>query len=312
MEVTGTMGIKKGTLADAKGVDINLLKSKALMVRLTTKKISRNKMDKDLAILIHDLKKVSDKAALRVNKSIFPKEHTDMYQKVQAEAKKYFYNVTTPWDDKGWRLLAVDIFADFAKKMKAYSTEFKEKVYHFIDNIEGSIEAMKEPLGEAFNKDDYEHLFNRDGSVNRDHLLKQFNLETEFDTVTTGNDLRASLTDHDKKLLTDEINDRAEKKFAASQAFVIQKLYDTVAKMHERLSSADNMFRDTLVSNIEELCDLIPVMNIAGDPALDEMAAEAKVKLTKWDAQTLRDDDEARKEVCKEADKLAKNMVGML
>ena len=72
------------------------------------------------------------------------------------------------------------------------------------------------------------------------------------------------------------------------------------------------MFRDTLITNLDDLCDLIPKMNIAGDTTINELAAEAKVKITKWDAQTLRDVPGLRKEVSDEAGKILKDMKGLI
>jgi hypothetical protein len=42
------------------------------------------------------------------------------------------------------------------------------------------------------------------------------------------------------------------------------------------------------------------------------MAAEAKKRLTRWDAPTLRDDDEARAKVAKDAAKILDNMKGVI
>jgi hypothetical protein len=294
--------------------DINVLKQKALMVRLTIKNINRNKTDKDLAVIIHDAKKVGDPSTVRVNKSILPKARTDVFMKVSAQGKKYFYEVTSPWDDRGWRLLSIDIFKDFVKKFKAYTTDYKSKVLDFVDDFKSAVEEMQaaDVLGNAFKNSDYEKWFNRDGSVNREALLENFALEVEYDTVTTGNDLAASLTAEDREALTDEINARATAKFANVQKDVAGKLHKAIAKMHERLSNTENTFRDTLTGNIEELVDIIPMMNIANDPELNKLAEEARATLLKFDPQTLRDDDKARKEISDAADKMAKNLEGMI
>jgi hypothetical protein len=294
--------------------DVNTLKKKALMVRLTTKNLNRNKADKDLAVIVHEQKKVGDATTVRVSKSIFPKERTDKFMKVSAECKNYFYEVTSPWDDRGWRLLAVDIFKPFIKKIKAYTTEYKAEVFDFIDAFEIGIEEMKADtvLGGAFKQTDYKKWFNRDGSVNREELLRNFKLEVEFDEVTTGNDLAASLTDSDKELLAQEIKANATRKFASAQKDIAIRLHKVISKMHERLSVTDQTFRDTLVENVEDLCDIIPCLNIANDPALDKLAKEAKATLCKFDPQTLRDDDVKRKEISDAADKLADNLKGMI
>jgi hypothetical protein len=78
------------------------------------------------------------------------------------------------------------------------------------------------------------------------------------------------------------------------------------------LCQDENVFRDTLISNLEDLCDLIPRMNIANNPVINTLAAEAKLKLTKWDPAVLREVPSIRKDVSNEAQKILKDMEGLI
>lgn len=289
-----------------------LIKNKALTVRLTRKKLNRNKMDKDLSTMVQEMKNVTDKSSVRVNKSLFPKEATDKYQKVITEAAKYFYRVTTPWDDKGFRLLSVDIYKDFIKTMKGHTRAFREAVMDFIDGFENNIEAMRPVLGDAFSLADYSEYLLSTGGVNREGLLEKFALEVEYGTVSDGDDLRATLTEKDREVISAHITEQNNKKFAKSQEHIITTLHEHILAIHERLSKSENIFRDTLIGNLEDLCDIIPKMNIANDPAIDQLAAEAKATLCKWDAATLREVPSIREDVADEADKMLKGMEGLI
>jgi hypothetical protein len=291
--------------------DTDLLKSKALKVRLIRKKLSRNVMDKQLGSEVRDRKKVTDSSSLRVNKSIYTKASTDTYMKLYNEGSKYFYRVSLPWDDKGWRLLSVDLYEDFTKKMKSFTKQYREAVVGFIDGIEVHIEQARSMLGEAFDESDYTFIRSA-GNVDREFLLDQFAMEVEFDTITSGDDLRASLNEADREIIADQINKRATEKFARANEHIITSLHECVFAIHDRLCQDENVFRDTLITNLEELCDLIPKMNIAGDPAINAMAKQAVDKLGKWDAQTLRDNLLARKEVSDESAKILDNMKGVI
>ena len=297
--------------AVTKITNTDVLKNKCLMVKLNRKKINRNKMDKALGQALRDEKDVSDASALRVNKSIFTKEATEEYMKIYAECSKYFYNVTLPWDDKGYRLLDVRMYKDFIKKMKHFTTKYRAAVLNFIDHIHDHIEGSKGMLNKAFNPADYKFLASNGGD-NNEMLLEQFTLDVEYDVVTNGDDLRAVLTETDREVVAEQINKQAVAKFAKANEHIIICLKDCVYAIHERLCKETNVFRDTLIGNLEELCDLIPKMNISNDPAIDALAATAKLKLTKWEPQVLRDDPEARKEVDKEAKDILNNMKGMI
>lgn len=290
----------------------DLLQHKAVTVRLFRKKISRNKLDKQLSTELRDLKGVSDDVSLRVNKSIFSKGTTDGFMKVMSEAGKYYYRVTQPWDDKGFRLLSVEIFKSFAKQFKEYTRKFRNEVDTFMDGIEQDIKLMEETLGEAFNRSDYDHLFLSNGQLDRESLRKLFVLELEYGTVAGGNDLRASLTDDDRAIIAEHITKKNEEKFAASQKHIITTLHEHIMAIHERLSKEKNIFRDTLIGNLNDLCDIIPKMNIAGDPAINQLAADAKRTLCHWEPSVLREDTTIRSDVADEAEKILDNMKGMI
>ena len=291
--------------------DTDVLKSKALMVRLVRKKLNRNKMDKDLGVLLRDMKKVSEASAVRVNKSLFSKTCTDAYMKVYNDGSKYFSRVTLPWDDRGWRLLGIELFEDFQKSVKQYTKQYREKVLDFIENIEVHIEDSKSMLGEAFCIDDYKFLA-PNGSVDRDYLLEQFAFEVEFNTVTSGEDLRASLTEDDRHIIAEQINKQAQENFQRANKHIITSLHECILAIHDRLCEDENVFRDTLITNLEDLCDLIPKMNIAGDPKINDLAERAKKGLTKWEPAVLRDVPTLRRDVSNEAKKILKDMDGLI
>lgn len=289
-----------------------LLKHKALTVRLFRKKPSRNKLDKQLSEELSKSKGVTDDASLRVNKSIFSKVKTDPYMKILSEAGKYFYRTTTPWDDKGFRLLSSEIYKDFTKQFKTHTRNFRGAAETFIDGIEADIELMKETLGEAFDRNDYNSLFLSNGQLDREAILDGFTLELEFGTVADGSDIRASLTQDDRDIIAAHITQKNEAKFAASQKHIITMLHEHIMAIHNRLCKEENIFRDTLISNLDDLCDLIPKMNIAGDPDLNRLAEEAKRKLCHWEPSEIREDTTIRSDVAADAEKILNNMQGLI
>jgi hypothetical protein len=288
-----------------------VLKSKALMVRLNRKKLNRNKMDKDLGTLVRDLKNVSESGAVRVNKSLFSKSCTDAYMKVYNDGSKYFYRVTLPWDDRGWRLLSIELFEDFQKTIKAHTRQYRARVLDFIENIGSHVEDAKKMLGDAFSIDDYKFLA-PNGSVDQDYLLDQFGFEVEFNTVTSGADLRATLTADDREIIAEQIDKQAKENFQRANEHIITSLQECIFAIHERLCVDENVFRDTLITNLEDLCDLIPKMNITNDILINDLAANAKAKLAKWDPDVLREVPSIRKDVSKEAKKILKGMEGLI
>ena len=289
-----------------------ILKNKALTVKLHRKKPNRNKLDKAISADVSTRLNVEDKTGIRVNKTIFTKESTVDFMQILNEAGKYYYRVTTPWDDLGFRLLSVDLYEDFTKTIKDYTRKFRVAAEKFIDSIEDQIEIMRSRMGDAFNREDYNHLYLSNGQLDRDAIRDLFQCEIEYGVVADADDLRANLTEDDRAIIAEHITEQNNRKFAKTQKHIIVTLHDCIFAIHSRLCEKENIFRDTLITNLEDLVNLIPKMNIANDPDIDRIAAEAKAKLCKWDAQTLRDNDSVREEVSRQADELVKSMAGLM
>jgi hypothetical protein len=67
-------------------------------------------------------------------------------------------------------------------------------------------------------------------------------------------------------------------------------------------------FRDSIITNMRDLVDILPGMNIAGDARIDSLIQEMRQGLVKHDADTLRISDIQRENVVKRADDILKKM----
>ena len=65
---------------------------------------------------------------------------------------------------------------------------------------------------------------------------------------------------------------------------------------------ARGVFRDSLVTNVIEIAERLPNLNLCQDPRLAEIAAAMGDKLTYYSAEELRNDDNAREATKKAAE----------
>ena len=82
--------------------------------------------------------------------------------------------------------------------------------------------------------------------------------------------------------------------------------------MSGRLSDKKAVFRDTLVGNISELCDLLPSLNVTGDEELTKMCDEVRDKLTGFTPKELRKDTTAREDTARAAAAIMDKMAGYM
>jgi hypothetical protein len=92
----------------------------------------------------------------------------------------------------------------------------------------------------------------------------------------------------------------------------IDRIATTLPKFEpaERGSKAVGVFRDTLIENARDLCEVLPRLNLTGDADLNNYCQQVKEKIAVYDAQDLRDDAMLRKNVADEASSILDQMAG--
>jgi hypothetical protein len=90
------------------------------------------------------------------------------------------------------------------------------------------------------------------------------------------------------------LEDRLEDAQRLGQADLYRRLAAVVSRMATTLSEPDKIFRDSLVGNIRDLCNLLPSLNIAADPGLDSLNRDIERRLASLDPGLLRIDPAVR------------------
>jgi hypothetical protein len=92
-------------------------------------------------------------------------------------------------------------------------------------------------------------------------------------------------------------------------ADVTWRLEDCLKRMSERLADDDSgaetkkkIFRDTLVTNAQELVQDLKHLNIINDPKIEDARKQLSKAVDGLDAETLRDSSHTRQEVKAEVD----------
>jgi hypothetical protein len=93
---------------------------------------------------------------------------------------------------------------------------------------------------------------------------------------------------------------------------VYVRLSDVVGHFAKIMADDRKVFRDSTVSNIEELVDLIPGLNVLDDPALNALGVEIKQKLMGIDPKDLRKNPEVRTQAAKDAENIMERMKGFM
>ncbi|RJR29565.1 hypothetical protein C4564_02075 [Candidatus Microgenomates bacterium] len=207
---------------------------------------------------------------------------------------------TLPWDKEGWGILAAQGYLDYVEEMNAQRKDFDKAVRTLVRELPNLKKKDKKRLGRMYNEEDYPSPQALTLAYSMRIQVLPLPAATDFRVKqlqsTVMDDLRSSIQHDVQDRLTEAANDLWE------------RLFKLVNRLHDRLSNSDAIIRDSIVTSVAEACDLIPKMDIFGDPKLAEITKKAKAELTKYQGDALREDDKLRKEVAAKAEKIVKAM----
>ena len=93
---------------------------------------------------------------------------------------------------------------------------------------------------------------------------------------------------------------------------VWQRAYDALSRMSERLDYQDNegkkIFRDSLVSNVTDMVELLHVCNVTGDSQMSALANPLDETLRGVTPDALREDAYLRAETKRTVDQVIKSL----
>lgn len=261
----------------------------------------------------HD-KKVSEEVdtahgtqdAGRYNKRLVKKEDIDVLAKIITRARSVHYENTLPWFDGGGRILPVGNFANYEAKMKVVRDEFEAAVRDFCNRYEGLIADAKARLNGLFNQKDY---------PTPKEMRRKWRLVVDIYPVPDVKDFRVDLSDSEVNAMRKELEAKTKSLESEAMGELWGRFRDAIDRMVDRLTDEGGekkIFRDSLISNVQELVGLIPALNLTEDKKLESIRKRMEKLVDGLDAQTLRDDDELRKETATAAKDILEKMAGYM
>lgn len=283
------------------------ISERAMLVGLSISMWTGNQVDKDVTDVINTEYK-ADKKAGRYNKRLVDSQFLEGISSASSKARAAHRILTLPWEDDGTRVLANVGYINYTTIMKDCRIKFEGEVKEFLKDIQPAIDEAKVRLGDMFNLDDYPAA---------EDLKSKFGFDVEIKPMPDGKDFRTKLSEDAVKAIVKDIERRSDQRLEAAMKDVFARVQDAVSKMTERLreyqpakdgKKASGIIRDTLVYNINELADLMPTLNVTGDPRIDELAAQLKAELVEFSPEILRSDAKVRQATLSKADKILKKV----
>jgi hypothetical protein len=262
----------------------------AMLVNLNISIYSGRKQDKRTQDEVTTSKGSNSKKAASVYKNLFAEcKELDDITKFQARVRAEHYRLTMPWDDTGTRLLPTKALLDYKTAMNRYGAEFDRLVEAFLDKYDVLVAAAAFQLGTLFDRGEY---------LLRDQVAKRFSMDTAMMPMPVSGDFRLDIESEVQRDLVKQFDERMERQLAAANQDAWTRLHEVLTRMSTRLATDEEgkrqIFRDTTVTNAEELCELLTKLNVTNDPALEKARYQLETALQGVTPKGLRESDGER------------------
>ena len=268
----------------------------ALLVKLNIRVFSNTRKDPTLTNEVLTKHKL-DATAGRWQKVKLPADSLKPIRQFATLIRTYHYSTTLLWDE-GCRLITHAARDKYQAEMEKSRATFFEHVDAFMDQYPRWIEQSKIMHGKTWNPGDYP-----EAAVMR----QQFTLTTEYLPIPTSSHFDAEL----KSLYGAALEAHNAGRIQEAVAETWGKILEPVQHMADTLASKDKIFRDTLVTNIQDVVKLIPALNLTNDAQMRAAAKSIEEKLASLSADDLRNNKVIRREAAEAARQIAQRFSGM-
>ena len=210
--------------------------------------------------------------------------------------------LSLPWDDDA-RILAAGNFTHYTAQMRIGRLSVEGAAKKLAENFPEWVKEAATRLGSMYNAGDY---------PTADEVRKRFIVDVELKPVPEAGDFRTKLSEATVKAVTKDIERRSNERVKRAMNDVFERVIDVTSKMGEKLrnyegkTGQEGTFRDSLVTNVIELANLMPALNIVGDQRLDDLSKQLLAECGANSPELLRSDSKLRKQTAMAAEKLAK------
>jgi hypothetical protein len=276
------------------------LSEKAMLVKLSICKWSARKHDKKVSKEVA-AQYGTDQERGRYNKVLLAQEHLKAIQQAEGAARTFHYANTLPWKDDGARILPSANYLEYTQEMRKLKGTFENEVMSFLAVYPDLVEQARYELNGLFDPADYPATIN---------IHRKFSFDMEVDPLPSATDFRVDLQGAEVDRIKKQIEDRLKAAETEAVRDCFSRLHEVVKHMAEKLADRNAIFRDSLVTNCQELVDLLPRLNLTGDPHLESLRREVEDKLLGYEPETLRKNQFARMETAEAANDILAAMAG--
>lgn len=283
---------------------------KAMLVSLTISQWTAVKNDRKVTREVADAHGSQEDMG-KFAKSLVAKDTLEDIRRLASAARAKHYLRTLPWKDGGDRVLSSAGYMAYADEMREFQTQYSSAIDKFCAGYDVAREDARIKLSGLFDESDY---------PDTGEIRSKFGMVFEVSPLSASEDFRVNLGEAETARIKAQIESDGNARLQKAMADVWERLSGVVSHMVTRLKNyqelpngkVQNPFRDSLVSNITELLDLLPTLNLTEDVNIGQFASDIRASLTAYTPEQLRESETLRADVASKADEILSKMTAFL
>ena len=288
------------------------LASKAMLAKLVIHSYGNRVTENGVADEIAEEKKMTTASALTVRKRIIPRsELTLAVKSAGISLRQIHHTLTVPFTEDGWDLLPSALYFEYKKQVGEYIEKRKAAAEKLATALPKIKEDAKVALGELWNDIEWP-----DAAT----LPWKYRVEILYRPIPQGAHLLVDVAEDELKRVQAQVEAQTWEAVQAGVREVVARLVEVVGHMVEKLKAyhiteegkTEGAFRDSLVTNIKDILEIAPALNLTGDKKVASFIAAVEKELTAHTANELRDSDAVREAVAAKAEDILAKMNAFL
>jgi len=286
------------TVIGSNVTSIPSISSSAMLTELNISVWTGRKFDKVVSQEIDTAKQTTTRAGNYHKNLIADEPNFIALSKFGGNARTFHYHATMPWSDSGLRLLTTAMYFDYHKVISQMEQDFYGLVDTALNDYPNMILRAKHKLGDLFNEHDYPDV---------DDLRNKYRFSVKFSPVPDVGDWRVDIGNEARQTLQESYQQAYQQNLDQAYKDVWERTHDALSNMSAKLAgNQKQIFRDTLVTNVKEMIDLLDKFNITGDAKMKQAKTKIQNALLGVTPDALREDDYLRLDTKQKVDDLLK------
>ena len=270
-----------------------------ILLRFSAGRPQFYKKDKELTAETQDNNGMSSDAG-NFNKCLVPSSYLKKWDKTVTALRAKFYELTSPWDDSGYRICTPDAFWKFQRDYTEHQTILDGIKNEFVNEYTNIIDQQRHRLGAAFHLSDFPTL---------ESITGKFRIETDVAEVPKKGALIHLGEAEEKRML-----EKAEQRLNESHLGNYHRLLRAVNHLAATLSDDAKVknCKSSTLTNVQELAEVIPDINFKEDPLLNQLAEQTRELCSSLTMSEIKKDDAIREKIAAGATETSQHIESMV